>query len=181
VDTKGESLPWYTYPAIDFLSKKRYKDRHILEWGAGYSSLWWAKRAASVTSIEDDVRWLNELREQAPANLNLAEALDPLIKTRKSLKREKYDVIVIDGLDRYQCAELSLDLVSDDGCVVLDNAEGYWGAENEYPILELFRHHKYQRVEFFGYVPGIVNPQCTAIFYKDKCFLFAGKENIVVQ
>src|SRR5262245_56791293 len=48
VDKDGNPLPWYTYPAIDFLRRKCFAERTVLEFGSGQSTLWWAARARSV-------------------------------------------------------------------------------------------------------------------------------------
>ena len=36
-----EPIPWLTYPAIDFLADKNFKNASILEIGGGNSTLWW--------------------------------------------------------------------------------------------------------------------------------------------
>ena len=41
-DSEGNSIPWYTYPMIDFLKHKEYTGRAVLEFGAGQSTHWWA-------------------------------------------------------------------------------------------------------------------------------------------
>ena len=58
VDRDGNPLPWYTYPAIEYLSQFDYGEKTIFEFGCGYSSLFWAERAAKVISIEDNPEWL---------------------------------------------------------------------------------------------------------------------------
>lgn len=39
VDRDGNPLPWYTYPAIEYLSQFDYGEKTIFEFGCGYSSL----------------------------------------------------------------------------------------------------------------------------------------------
>ena len=63
---------------------------------------------------------------------------------------KKFDVIIIDGdLDRYKCTVKSIELLNDNGAIVLDNSEGYWGDEGTYPILNLFRENKFCRTRIF--------------------------------
>jgi hypothetical protein len=57
----GEPLPWYTYPAIDFLTQRNFGDRDILEFGGGQSTLWWSRHARSVLTIEEDAEWYERL------------------------------------------------------------------------------------------------------------------------
>ena len=56
-DRDGNPIPWYTYPAIEYLAQFDYSDKKIFEYGCGNSSLFWAARAESVTSIEDNPEW----------------------------------------------------------------------------------------------------------------------------
>ena len=53
LDRDGNPIPWYTYPAIEYLSQFDYSQKKIFEFGTGYSSMYWAKRAQKVISIED--------------------------------------------------------------------------------------------------------------------------------
>ena len=86
--------------------------------------------------------------------------------------------MVIDGLERLRCAQVSVRIVSLEGAIILDDAEGYWGGERNhtYPILDLLRAQGFQRVDLFGYRPGVIKPQCTSIFFRGECFLFDGAE-----
>ena len=50
-----------TYSAIEHLSKVLRKEHHVFEWGSGGSSVFFAKRAKSVVSIEHDPMWFSDL------------------------------------------------------------------------------------------------------------------------
>jgi hypothetical protein len=50
-----------TYPAIDYLSRVLRKEHHVFEWGSGGSSVFFAKRAKSVISIEHDPLWFTDV------------------------------------------------------------------------------------------------------------------------
>jgi hypothetical protein len=43
----------------------------VFEWGAGFSSLWFAKHVKEVISIEENVAWYRELKPQLPSNVAL--------------------------------------------------------------------------------------------------------------
>lgn len=64
-------IPWITYPAIMQLGRLVKPTHKVFEFGCGGSSLWWAKRAAEVVSIDHDAEWLEKVREEKPANLTL--------------------------------------------------------------------------------------------------------------
>lgn len=177
VDKSGKALPWYTYPAIDFLQQKHLTDRSVLEFGAGQSTLWWAGRSKSVVSFESDRAWYESLLGQVPANVRLRLTDLEASDVRRELAGSKFDVIVVDGLDRLICAEMSIAFLNEGGAVILDNSEGYWGRDGEYPIIEFFNANNFSRVDFYGYAPGVILPSCTSLFFKDSCFLLAGNES----
>mgnify|MGYP000216046892 CR=1 FL=1 len=64
-DKDGTPIPWYTYPAIEYLSQFDYGGKRVFEYGCGYSSLFLAERAAKVISIEDNPEWFARAAEFA--------------------------------------------------------------------------------------------------------------------
>src|SRR5216117_3805614 len=67
----GQSAPWYTYPAIEFLRQLDFSDRTVFEYGSGMSTMFWAKKAKHVVSVEDDEQWCETLRNLLPSNAEL--------------------------------------------------------------------------------------------------------------
>lgn len=179
VDNHGVALPWYTYPAIDFLRYKHFSDRSVLEFGSGQSTLWWSERAKTVLSFEDDESWYQSLLKHVPANVRLILSDTAGSKVESEVNGMHFDIIVIDGLDRLACAEKSAALLAEDGAIILDNSEGYWGRDGEYPIISLFRERGFSRVDFYGHAPGVILPSCTSLFFRDSCFLLSGTESPV--
>ncbi len=59
---QGEYYPWITFPAIDFLEKLELSGVVIVEFGAGASTAYFAKRSKKVTSYEFDSAYYNEIR-----------------------------------------------------------------------------------------------------------------------
>lgn len=173
VDARGKPLPWYTYPAIDFLSGVDFSGQSVLEFGAGQSTRWWAERAARVFSVEEDARWfeavLKAVKSKANVEVHLAQeslgfAATPIGRT--------FDVIVIDGGDRFLCAQASLKMLQPGGVIVLDNSEGFWGAEGTYPIIDLFEREGFMRVDFYGFAPAVPKRHCTSLFFRDDARIF---------
>lgn len=50
-------LPWITFGAIRFLDDMSLEGKHVFEYGAGGSTLYFARRGAVVTSVEHDRSW----------------------------------------------------------------------------------------------------------------------------
>ena len=173
VSKSGQPLPWYTYPAIDFLKYRSYEDKMILEFGGGQSTLWWAGKAKYVVTFEGDKGWYEKIKQKIPNNVDLSyvsmgskeASISHIKNSLKSKQCSKYDVIVIDGLYRYEMIEIALSHLSDEGIVVCDNAEGYG-------FYEGFKESGLRRVDFFGNAPGVVLPHATSIYFTPSSFVF---------
>ena len=186
VNRRGEPLPWLTYPAIDFLGTLALHDKRVLEFGSGYSTLWWAKRAESVISFEADQRWMNSLTMPSNATV-IPLATDPndrfhrTVGVEKFLKEtlgdQRFDVIVIDGVDRVGTARASLPYLAEGGIVVVDNSDSHMLGDGTMPILEVYREAGLRRVDFYGLGPSILFPQCTSIAFREGAFAFDGRQD----
>ena len=81
-------VPWWTYDAIelveDFLESREAP--RVFEYGSGASTVWLAKRAHSVTSVDHDAGWIDfsrpRLAELGNATVELAPADPQLVSDR---------------------------------------------------------------------------------------------------
>ena len=166
----GAPLPWYTYPAIDFLAPRRFDGCNVLEFGGGQSTLWWAQRAAFVMTIEEDEGWARRLRARVSANVDLRHvpiAPDSLERIRALISAaptQKFDVVVIDGHLRQELVELAFDCLAPRGALLFDNSEGYG-------FYEETRARSCRRIDFFGFAQGVSLRHCTSLAFVDDCFL----------
>src|SRR5687768_912204 len=64
VDADGRAVPWYTYPAIEYLRQLDFSDKTVFEYGSGNSTLFWGASAKRVVSAEEDERWYETLRSK---------------------------------------------------------------------------------------------------------------------
>lgn len=174
VSRANKPLPWYTYPAIDFLKFRSYESRVVLEFGGGQSTLWWAERAKHVVTLEGDKDWFEKIKSGMPGNVDLshvsmANAQANVAAVNAALAEKAfatYDVIVIDGLYRAEMIEIAVSKLSADGIIICDNAEGYG-------FFEGFQTRGLARVDFFGNAPGVVLPHCTCLYFTPAAFVFA--------
>jgi hypothetical protein len=173
LDTRGKPLPWYTYPAIDFLSGVDFSGQSVLEFGAGQSTLWWAERAARVFSVEQDARWFEAVLKAIKSKLNVEVHLaQESLEFATTPIGRTFDVIVIDGGDRFLCVQAALKMLQAGGVILLDDSEGFWGAEGSYPIIDLFEREGFMRVDFYGFAPGVLKRHCTSLFFRDDARIF---------
>jgi len=168
VDGKGEPLPWITYPAIDFLSNRVDPDWDIFEYGSGNSTLWWADRANQVTSCEHDSAWFEFIESRIPGNVTLLHRHTDDGSYMRVLEDypESFDVIVIDGIERTECAQYILSALKRSGVVIWDNSD-----KNKYISgIDKLELQGFRRLDFYGPGPASVRGWSTSIFYRqDNC------------
>lgn len=141
-------VPWWTYPAIaqveSFMAGRG--DVRVFEYGSGASTVWAARRAMHVDSVEHDPYWYALVKNCLGAHPNVSLSLveedkapstDPLYVSGKSTATGKsfvnyvraierseqdYDVIVIDGRARAACLKHCCAWLKADGMIVFDNS-----------------------------------------------------------
>lgn len=160
VDKEGNPIPWYTYPAIEYLRRFNFSDKTIFEWGSGYSSLFWAKRAKEIVSIDDSQKWADIVFKNKLVNQKII-----LLEEKKDYvesildQNKKFDVIVIDGKYRYECAKLAINCLSKGGIIILDNSD--WFPKT----VSMLRDHDLFQVDFSGFGPGNGYTWTTSLFF----------------
>lgn len=131
VDANGMPIPWYTYPAIEYLDHLDFSKLTVFEYGSGNSTLWWAKRALSVTSVENDENWYEKIQ----AMIKSRQADDSRTSYLLEADRGSYvaslskphDVVIVDGRFRKACVEhlLSSDTAGNVSMLIFDNSDWY--------------------------------------------------------
>jgi hypothetical protein len=166
LDKNGAPIPWYTYPATEYLNSFDFTDSDVFEFGSGNSSLYWAQRANSVTSVEDDETWHCEIKENSlSSNLNFLHRPDKTSYTRAINEESRlFDVIVIDGKWRQQCVELAPSSLKPGGIIILDNSD----RAIETRCATWLRNQGFFQIDFSGFGP--INGYCwsTSLFLQRK-------------
>lgn len=140
-------VPWWTFPAIDAVERwiaTRGRGVRVFEYGSGASTVWLARRAAHVVSVEHDIGFAKFAAPMlALPNVEL-RVIEPVRVTgtprtpsgRSSYEHcdfsayvdtiaesgDRYDVIVIDGRARDACLRRAQDFLEPDGLIVFDNS-----------------------------------------------------------
>jgi len=139
-------VPWWSYDAIDaveaFLAVR--EQAQIFEYGSGASTVWAARRAASVVSVEHDAIWHSIVARKLDGFGNATlELVPPDSETHADFLSRKqgsagrsfrayvtaierhdgpFDLIVIDGRSRVACLRQSLTHLAPGGMIVFDNS-----------------------------------------------------------
>lgn len=165
VDKGGEVLPWYSYAAIDFLSSRINGEMAVFEYGSGNSTIWWAKRVSRVVSCEHDEQWFSKMKSKLPENVTYMHFdLVPSGDYSKAALQydQEFDVIIIDGRDRVNCAKNSLCALKDTGVIVWDD-----GGRNRYQAgYDFLVDNGFKRLDFSGLGPINYTDSCTSVFYR---------------
>jgi hypothetical protein len=160
LDGRGNHVPWFTYPAIEYLNQLDLSDMRVLEFGSGFSTLYWARRTKSVLSIEDNKAWYEKIKPQLPANVRYVHAPthDDIVRTAAGLD-DRFDLIVNDGLYRYDCAVASRPKLVDGGIVILDNSD--WCPKTA----AFYRESDLIEVDMAGFTPLNEYTHTTSFFF----------------
>lgn len=179
-DKDGNPIPWYTYPAIEYLSQFDYTDKKIFEFGCGNSSKFWAERALEVISIEDNPKWFAKWQEEMKAdNLTVLWRDEGEGYENAILEEEtKYDVIVVDGKRREKCCETALKRIAKGGVIILDDSDRVNTSEEYRKSINTLRSAGLLQVDFYGFCPMNNYPKTTSLFF---CRDFDFKSKNVVQ
>jgi hypothetical protein len=181
VDAFGNALPWYTYPAVDFLSVLDLKQARVAEFGSGQSTVWWAGRAKEVLAIESNPDWFHEVGDKTSRlpNVDLKLVSSPA-DAQQHLRPGYYDIVIVDDssgmypVGRQLNAQAAFQAVKPTGLVIIDNADTGFGEPGAFPIIETANAETWLRVDFFGHVPGAMKRSCTSLFFRPEVEWLSG-------
>ncbi|RDB03902.1 FkbM family methyltransferase [Runella aurantiaca] len=164
VDAAGNPLPWCTYPFIAFIQPRLKNHFDVFEYGSGNSTRWYAAQVQSVQAVENDEEWVKEVGRQLPPNAEVTyRALGEKYVSAVQISGKKYQIIVVDGRKRVDCMRFSVDFLTADGVLILDNSERESYAE----VKGFMRALGFRWIDFYGMAPIVSHLTCTTIFYRD--------------
>jgi len=149
-DKNGNTIPWYTYPAIEFLNSIDMTGYNVFEYGSGFSSLYYACKAKHIISIEDNEEWYDKLNMKNRNSISVHLMKDDDYVSSINKFKEKFDLIAIDGLFRPDCVEQVLTYVKKNSCsiIIFDNSDWYPSS-----IRRINSNLNWVRVPFRGFGP----------------------------
>lgn len=116
-------MPWLTHPALDEICKWNLSNKKVLEYGSGYSTLWWANKCQELVSIEANEQWylqiLSKLQHDIINPKGLVDYHFRPVNEGDQSKIDLYtaiptdflpDIVVVDGILRYECMLKALTL-----------------------------------------------------------------------
>ncbi len=140
-------VPWWTYRAIDVVDAWLSAHPHpirVFEYGSGASTLWLARRADEVHSVEHHAGFAEHIRPTLEKYPNIDfHVVEPVKSSAPAVPSAKeghagldfadyvatidkvggsFDLIVIDGRAREACLTAALPRLAADGIIVYDNS-----------------------------------------------------------
>jgi len=160
VDSGGDAVPMFTYPAIDFLRsiEPELRSADVLEFGCGQSAKWLAPRVRSLTGVErfDDFRCVLQREFAGDPRIRFVSSKTPFDV------EGPFDIVILDGSPRIKSAHFAPSVLKEDGIIIIDNSDVQSPAE----IPEYLHGMGFGRVDFFGHSPTGVRKQGTSVFFK---------------
>ncbi len=168
VDGNGNPVPWITLPAIDFLNDKVPQGLFVFEYGSGYGTLWWAKRARKVIAVEHEDIWYEKMKPMFPNNVHILRRKKEEPSYAESIcdfKRTNVDIVIIDGRNRVECAKKAVETVKKSTVIILDDSERPHYAEG----IEALTSRGYKELPFYGPAHLVYyTEKKTSIFYQGE-------------
>lgn len=145
-DDKNRPIPLLTNTFLYWFETQNWREKRLLELGAGNSTLYFAEHFSSVNSYETDSHWFAKLLEQIPKNVQLEQA-ERIRDAVSSIDPNNFDAVLVDAGENR--ANLVRWLIENSyrGLIFLDNAEWYRNT------VQLLREQGAIEIPFFGIKP----------------------------
>jgi predicted O-methyltransferase YrrM len=145
-----DEVPWITFRAIDWLDRYLTPEMSVFEYGAGGSTLYFAKRVRSVVSVEHDegfFKWVQEiLARRALDNCQLmlhtpqpctdssqpfasyqdkyrGQCFESYVRAIDGYPDRSFDLVLVDGRARLACVKQAIAKLKPGGALMLDNTD----------------------------------------------------------
>ncbi len=167
VDKAGNPLPMMSYSMINFFKERLSKEMSIFEFGSGNSTLFFSKYVKKIITVEHDKKWYDYIKNNMPENVQIIykelEYGGEYSKTAQK-QNEKFDVILVDGRDRVNCAINSFEKLKESGVIIVDDM-----FREKYELLySFFREKGFKDLTLSGISPGQLLEHKTTVFYRQN-------------
>ena len=130
--------PWLTRDAIALLAAHIGPGQRGFEWGSGNGSRWFAKRSASLVSVEHNSAWYTTVRQghtdAGITNVDYRFVEEPhYTAVIDEFADESFDYVLVDGLFRDQAFLKSIPKLKPGGWIIFDNANWYLPSDSKTP------------------------------------------------
>ena len=151
LDTVNAGYMWTSYSLHQFLHSLNLKNKNVLEFGSGGSTVFFLKRKANLITFEHSKVWIEKLKlrlgNQSKWKPYLVEYIrredDPngylkYIEKIQGIEDETLDIALVDGRHRVECVRAVQSKLVAGGQIILDDSDRA-SYEESYEILKNWR------------------------------------------
>lgn len=164
VDKNGKAIPWCTYPFIHFLKPRLKSEFRVFEYGCGNSTLWYAERVKEIISVEHDHSWFQKIKDKLPENAAIVYKDLEEGYVEEVSRHGLFDIIIIDGQKRPECAPWALQALKPDGVIIWDNSN----REDFSTGSRVFTDNDFREIYFSGMSPICTFCSRTSVLYRNN-------------
>lgn len=106
-------MPWYTLPALKWIKSQETKDWIVMEYGCGYSTIWWRLNCKFLKSVDSDKNWSKAM--------GVWHATEKAYYIKIVETDSLWDCVIVDGVDREECVKYCLPYIKSGGVLIIDN------------------------------------------------------------
>ena len=169
---------------------RKLKPQEILEWGSGYSSLYFPqkiKKKFNWLAVEHNKEWYNIINKKnknnyvqikyiKPNNINWKKIKNDgtlkdykdYIEYPKTLKK-KFDLIIIDGRARKECFKVAKKILNKDGIIIIHDANRQ----------EYYNTFKFKKNQTFKFLDDSINHGGIFLYNEKNIHEFISRKNHV--
>jgi hypothetical protein len=167
-------VPWWPYDAVTWMAGHLPPHARVFEYGGGGSTLWLADQGAAVLCVEHHEAWYRQLEQalRPAATIRYRATLptgsitsqvepgffDSYVDAICDEPDASFDLVIVDGRARVECARRAMPKVKPGGLLLLDDTR----RERYQPAIALLAG--WDRYVFEGLKPGDVFPGQTSVW-----------------
>ena len=136
LDTVNAGYMWTSYPLHQFLHSLNLKNKNVLEFGSGGSTVFFLKRKANLITFEHSEFWIEKLKlrmgNRSKWKPYLVEYIGrendqngylKYIKNIQDIRDETLDIVLVDGRHRVECVRAVQSKLVPGGKIILDDSD----------------------------------------------------------
>lgn len=160
LDTVTAGCMWTSYPLHQFLHSLKLKNKNVLEFGSGGSTVFFLKRKAILLTFEHSDLWIAKLKKKLKTydnwKINLVDLInrennknghEKYLKGIEEIEDNSLDIVLVDGRHRVECVRASIPKVKKNGYVILDDSDRTCYSESS----EILKEWKFFVISGYAY------------------------------
>lgn len=146
-EKSNPDMPWFTPSAAEILENWIKPTDIVFEYGSGRSTVWLARHAQKVVSVEQSPEWFQIVKDKLGAagveskvDLRLVpdiHAMEDYSGVAREFPVAHFDIVIVDGHFRRECIIESRSKVKPGGVLIYDDSQVHRDATDRAPARHL--------------------------------------------